>query len=262
MQVEGLTPGLDLSSEQLNAQGSMKNDPDWWDAWFTEWERWLIPRAARAEKNGVDMFVPLQFAEDTFRPEVYSQYGDRWREILAAIRDFYSGTLAMSFVNADERLTFIDAFDVALITVFDGMYITTDIIEDVQNPTMEELIEDNRFFFSFPRGLIEAGAPIYYVLTVNSSDGQSRSEDVDERVTFEVDFNEQALYYEAFFKVVSETPWIRWVFTERWDWFDQYRRPGDPPGASYFDATLESSPLSKPAEEVIRLWFGIRKEST
>ena len=257
MQFEGLSPGLELTDEQLDAFGPMQNSPDWWEAWFTEWERWLLPRAARAETNGVEMFVPYPFAEDTFRPDVYPQYGDRWREVLAAVREVYSGTVAMSFVNADERLNFIDAFDVALITVFDGMYISTEIIEDVQNPTMEELIESNRFFFSFPQGLIEAGTPIYYILTVNSSDGQRRSEDVEERASFEVDFQEQALYYEAFFKVVEESPWIRGVFTERWDWFDQYQRPGDPPGASYFDATFEASPRSKPAEEVVRLWFDI-----
>ena len=258
VQVDGLSPGLELSAEQLSSEGSMRNDPAWWEAWFAEWERWIVPRAARAEEHGVDMFVPLQFSEITFRPDVYPQYGDRWRELLTAIRGVYSGTLAMSFVNADERLNFIDAFDAALITVFDGMYISTGIIEDVQNPTMEELIEDNQFFFSFPQGLIESETPIYYVLTVNSSDGQTRSEDIGEREGFQVDFNEQALYYEAFFKVAAETPWIHGVFTERWDWFDQYRRSGDLPGSNYFDATLESSPRSKPAEEVTRLWFSIQ----
>ena len=123
--------------------------------------------------------------------------------------------------------------------------------------TMTELIDSNRFFLSFPQVLIDAAMPIYYVLTVNSSDGQRRSEDVEERATFQADFQEQALYYEAFFKTVAETPWVSGVFTERWDWFDQYERPGDPPGASYFDATFESSPRSKPAEEVVKLWYEI-----
>ncbi len=221
MQIEGLSPGLDLSETQLNALGPMQNDPGWWDDWFTEWEKWLVPRAARAETHEVDMFVPYLLADDTIRPDVYPQYGERWREIITAIREVYSGTVAMSFVNVNESLNFIDAFDAALITVFDGMFISTDIIKDNRNPTMAELIENNRFFFSFPQGLIDAGMPMYYVLTVNSSDGQARSEEIEERATFQADFQEQALYYEAFFKTAAETPWVRGVFTERWDWFDQ-----------------------------------------
>jgi hypothetical protein len=78
-----------------------------------------------------------------------------------------------------------------------------------------------------------------------------------EKATFVPDFQEQALYYEAFFKVASESPWIEGVFTERWDWFDQYSRTADTPEAIYFDATLEASPRSKPAEEVVKLWFEI-----
>jgi len=41
------------------------------------------------------------------------------------------------------------------------------------------------------------------------------------------------------------------------DWFDQYYRPGDTPEAAYFDATLEASPRSKPAEEVVMLRYSI-----
>jgi hypothetical protein len=179
-------------------------------------------------------------------------------EILAAIREVYSGTLAMSFVNADERLTFIYAFDVGLVTVFLAMYTSTDIMEDNQNPTLEQLEEINRLFLSFPQPFIQAGMPIYYIFVPASSDGQMRSEDVDERVKFQSDYQEQALYYEAFFNGVAETPYIRGFFIERWDWFDQYRRLGDQPGANYFDETLGASPRSKPAEDVIRAWFSIR----
>ena len=99
--------------------------------------------------------------------------------------------------------------------------------------------------------------PIYYITVFNSSDGQTGSEDVGEREGFQVDFQEQALYYEAFFKVVEESPWIQGVFTERWDWFDQYGRNADTPETVYFDETTGASPRSKPAEEVIRLWFSI-----
>ena len=157
--------------ERLKASGAA-----WWESWFDQWEVWVVQRAARAEVNRVEMFVPLLFAESTFQPEVYPNYGERWREILRAIREVYSGTLAMSFVNADERLTFIDAFDVGLVTVFTGMYTSTDLVADTLNPTLEEATRVNEFFLSFPQPLIQAGTPIYYILTINSSDGQVGSE--------------------------------------------------------------------------------------
>lgn len=140
-------------------------------------------------------------------------------------------------------------------SVFHGMYTSTDLVADTLNPTIEEATSVNEFFLSFPQSLIEAGTPIYYILAVNSSDGQVASEDIEEIPTLVPDFGEQALYYEAFFKVAAASPWIKGVFTERWDWFDQYHRSADTPEAIYFDATRESSPRSKPAEEVVRLWF-------
>ena len=250
VQFEQDAPHFSLSSEEMSELEVLKSsDAAWWEAWFDQWKVYVVQRAARAEANGVEMFVPFLMADGTFRPDVYPDYDKRWREILAAIREVYSGTLAMSFVNADERLTFIDAFDVALITVFPAMYTSTDTIADKRNPTLEELIEVNEAFLSFPQPLIQAGMPIYYILTVNSSDGQT------EKATFVPDFLEQALYYEAFFKVASESPWVKGMFTERWDWFDQYHRHADTGEAIYFDTTLESSPRSKPAEEVVRLWF-------
>ena len=208
------SPHFELSAEEMVELETLKSsDPAWWEAWFDQWKVYVVERAARAEANGVEMFVPLLMADSTFWPDVYPDYDERWREILSAIREVYSGTLAMSFVNADERLTFIDAFDVGLVTVFPAMYTSMDIMEDKQNPTLEQLEEINRFFLSFPQPLIQAGMPIYYILVVNSSDGQTGSEDVDERVGFQADFQEQALYYEAFFNVVAETPYIRGVFT-------------------------------------------------
>lgn len=162
-----------------------------------------MARAERAEENGVEMFVPYLMADGTFRPEVYPEYGERWRDILAAIREVYSGVIGMSFVNADERLTFIDAFDVALITIFPGLYTTTGRIADVQDPSMEEITFLTENIFDQVPSLVEAGTPVYYILVINSSDGQVGSEVIAEKSQFGVDFREQALYFEAFFSAAA-----------------------------------------------------------
>ncbi|MDA1258560.1 MAG: hypothetical protein O3C10_12080 [Chloroflexi bacterium] len=77
-------------------------------------------------------------------------------------------------------------------------------------------------------------------------------EDVAEIAGFEADFQEQAILYEAFFDVIAERPWIDGALMGTFDWLDQYTRD---PAELYFDQTTGASARSKPAEEVIQLWF-------
>jgi len=55
-----------------------------------------------------------------------------------------------------------------------------------------------------------------------------------------------------FFRAMEDETWIKGFFSERWDWFDQYKRPPEP---SYYDQTAGSSPRNKPAEEIIKIWY-------
>ena len=57
---------------------------------------------------------------------------------------------------------------------------------------------------------------------------------------------------EAFFQAVEGMQWVTGIWIERMDWFDQFARP---PEGWYFDATVESSPRRKPAEDIIARWF-------
>ena len=113
---------------------------------------------------------------DSFQPDAYPQYGDRWREIITEVRNVYSGMVALNVINADERLTFADDLDALLITVFGGLYTTSGRLKDVRNPTMQELVNITEDYFDMAQNF--AGKlPIYYVLTISSSDGQQASED-------------------------------------------------------------------------------------
>lgn len=260
MQTESLALGLDLSSDQIDAYPTMINDPTWWEEWFTQWENWLIPRAARAEKYGVDMFVLYLYPDvDSFQPDTYPQYGARWSEIITEVRNVYSGMVALNVINADERLSaIVDDLDALLITVFGGLYTSSGRLKDVRNPTIQELVNITEDYLDMAQNFAEK-LHIYYVLTISSSDGQQASEDPEWLLAREkgLDFQEQVLYYEAFFKALEDESWVSGVFTERWDWFDQYHRSGDTYEAKYFDATREASPRSKPAEIVVKLWYSI-----
>ncbi len=254
MHTEQSAPHWDLTSEEQSALETIWEDPDWSQEWFEQWKSWIVPRAARAEKNGVDMLVLYLFPDvDTFQAP---NYVEGWRDIIAEVRTVYSGTVAFNVINADERLEpLIDDLDALVITVFSGLYFAG--LEDVRTPTMDEMVELTEGFISAPEEQFGGRLPIHYVLVVSSSDGQQSSEDPEWITAPEqgVDFNEQVIYYEAFFTAIEDEDWINGVFSERWDWFDQYRRSGETYEAYYFDSTREASPRSKPAEEALRLWF-------
>lgn len=181
-----------------------QNSAPWWDAWFAEWERWVVPRAARAEANGVSMFAPFVWIDFTL-PDVYPAYDRRWREIIGRIREVYSGDVAgWALTAVDDRLTFLDTLDAMILTVNGGYYPhAEDGLTEVKNPTIEEAVAITERIFDRSQPLLDGVLNVYYAFGFVSADGQRTSEDIGERATFQVDFREQALYYEAFFKAPS-----------------------------------------------------------
>ena len=212
-----------------------------------------MKRCTMAEQHGVDAVVLKMFAETSFNPDIYPEYADRWVEIIHTVREVYSGEVGLSFINADNRLTFIDELDFIEITFFGGLYTSRQgAFADVSNPTMDELIAVNEEMFEGIEYFWGNTSRIIMVITFESTDAQFSTEDPDQRTP--VDFNEQVLYYEAFYSTIGDQPWISGVFTERWDYWDEYRRFGDDYNIQYFDMTNGASPRNKPAEDVVALW--------
>jgi len=242
--VDPLRPG-EIDSLEILANTS----PAWWEAWFDEFKNILLDRADWCEQYGVDMFVIMHFAEWTFRPSVYPQYGDRWREIVTAIRGRYNGPIAIDVFSPD-NLNFADALDAVQITVFGQLYTSFAGFDDPRNPTMDEIRTHTENFFDGHESNLAGKAPVHYVFKINSSDGQVFSEPPPP-VT-ELDYREQVLYHEAFFQAIEDESWIEGVISERWAWFDVLDYPG-----IFADAFLDASPRNKPTEELMKLWFKI-----
>lgn len=252
LQSEQDAPDFSITSEDLDQWNDSRGTAAYWDEWFTQWQPWAVERAARAEAFGVDMFSPFVWASDTFRPEIYPEYADRWLELIEAVRSVYTGQIALSvsFFRPD-LLTFLDDLD-AVIIGMDATYFPMQL-EDPNEPTIveihgavEEAIGRQREYFS------DSETEFYYLLGAGSADGQRTSEEVDELATFIPDFQEQAVYYEALFQLVANESWVDGVFIGIVDWFDQFARPAE---GIYFDQTFQASPRSKPAEDVTSLWF-------
>jgi hypothetical protein len=249
-------PSVYFTAEQHAELTQMKQTAEWWDHWYDEWKTFLLRRCDMAERHSVEAVVLMQFAESSFNPQLFPEYADRWVDIINSVREVYSGEVGLSFINADERLTFSDDLDFMQITFFGGLYTSRiGAITDPSNPTMEELLAINEEIFEGIDYRLGNSTPIYAVITFDSTDAQFSTEDPAQRTP--TDFNEQVLYYEAFYSTIEKSDWATGVFTERWDYWDEYRRSGDDFNVQYFDETNAASPRNKPAEDVVALWSQI-----
>lgn len=124
LQHEGDAPDFTITFD-FDEWNASRRTPEYWDAWFTGWQLWVVERAARAERFGIDMYSPFVWADDSFLPDVYPEFPERWREMIAAIREVYSGDIAltMQFFRPD-LVSFIDDLD-AVIVNFDGTVFRT-----------------------------------------------------------------------------------------------------------------------------------------
>lgn len=81
---------------------------------------------------------------------------------------------------------------------------------------MEELIAINEAMYEGIEYFWGNTSRIIMVITFESTDAQFSTEDPALRTP--IDFNEQVLYYEAFYSTIGKQPWVAGVFTERWDY--------------------------------------------
>jgi hypothetical protein len=75
--------------------------PDFWNAWFPAYERYLLTQAETARQSGVDALVVADFKlRPAFpgEPEAPPDADARWRAIIANVRARYSGALLMEML--------------------------------------------------------------------------------------------------------------------------------------------------------------------
>ena len=254
LQAEQDAPDFKLAGGWDNLPAQQQR-AEWWEGWFDEWTSWVVERAARAEAAGVDAFAPFVWTSFVTPAEVYPAYVERWTAMVSAIREVYSGELvSTALVFVDERfLPLVGLFDIVIVFYDSGGIVGSELIADPLSPTVPELrAAFEQRMEQAVRYLSGVDAEIHFSISAASNSGQGSSEGQAERAGYVVDFQEQAAYYEAFFQAVEGMQWVSGIWIERMDWFDQFARP---PEGWYFDATVENSPRSKPAEAIIARWF-------
>jgi hypothetical protein len=241
---------LPLRPGEFDSLEILKNSSvAWWDQWFIEWKNYILPRADWAQRYGVDALEIFQFADVfAFQPAVYPQYGERWREIIAAVRARYSGLVVLNVIHPDQ-LNFADALDALSITVFPGLYTSSGRIQDVRNPTPAELRAITESFFDAHESVVGNKVPVHYWFNATSSDGQAYN--FNYVPPSEVDRQEQVIYYEAFLQALADETWVTGFSSWYWSWFKEFDLPG-----LHFDEFTTTSVRGKPAEQVVKLWYG------
>ncbi|MCA9562240.1 MAG: hypothetical protein KC561_02065, partial [Myxococcales bacterium] len=208
-----------------------------WAQWFDSYQEFIVEYAQLAAEIEADAFVVgVELVSSTRRDP------DRWRQIIAAVREVYSGPITYA-ANWDEAIyvTFWDALDFIGVQMFAPL-------SDHPNPTYEELLVGANSHLATYRRLSETyGLPV--ILTevgYKSTVGTTVSpyvwpEHLPAQGTV-VSEEAQAAAYCAIIETFGQADFVSAMYW--WKWFtDPDTREEGPTGFS---------PRGKLAEEVLR----------
>jgi hypothetical protein len=222
---------------------AMETEEDW-RRWFESYRRFALHYAALAERLGMPAYC--------VGTELHAAARDRpddWRRLIADVREVYSGelTYAANWYREVEEVAFWDALD--FIGVQGYFPLTTGPV-----PTVEELVAAWEPHAAQLEALARRhGRPVLFTEIGYVSRPGAHAEPWvwperhGRREPSSPDGLElQAHAYEAFFRVFWHRPWVAGAYF--WKWY-----PGYPAGTS---AGVDYSPQGKPAERVMRRWYG------
>jgi hypothetical protein len=233
----------------LNIAG--KTGPEWpdlqpsdWDAWFRSWTAVLVNYARLCEKEKVDYLALGNELRSTGEQEV------RWRTLIAEVRRSYAGLLTYGDNSFGYEgwgmfpaMDALDAIGVHLWGPLSGIH----GIPSSKRPGVDEMATalDSQIKAHLDPVAAKYGKPVFILeFGTGSYDGTNQGHwDYDGPL----DNGEQAEFYEAGFRVFASRPYIRNVTIWAYTWETRHGT-----------ASPSMNPLKKPAEEVVKLWFGGR----
>jgi hypothetical protein len=208
-------------------------------AWFEEYERWILTMARIAASTNVGI---LSLGSEMSTVDVDEQ---EWWAIIARAREVYSGQITYSS-NWDhyERVAFWDALDFIGLT---GYFELVPPTED--DPSLEAIIEGWReWHVRLMRWQRRHDRPLLMTeVGYRSNNGAAAFPWRWGEEENQVDLEEQRRAYLAYARIWSDEPRLGGVFF--WNWWGE----GGPECHDY-------TPRRKPAEGVLREWFGAAVE--
>lgn len=214
----------------------MQNDADW-DTFFEEYFHWMRHYALMAEMVHADILcVGVELSKTT------GAQAARWGKLISRLRTIYSGpmTYAANWGEEFESTSVWDYVDFAGVNCYYPL-------SSSEHPTDTELAAGaRRALDRISAVAARCGKPVIITEVGFTSTPapwiapyqRPREEPVDTRA--------QARCYEAFFEALAGRPQLAGVYWWKWPSFPGY---GGPAHAGY-------TPNGKPAEGVVRRWYG------
>ena len=235
----------------------------WIRALFEEYTPLIVAQAKMAERCGVDaLMLNWQDGAVTYRGHEHL-WGDLWKETIQQVRAVFSGKLEYN-VPMSSDLNDIAEGRVS-VTSFAGI---DDFLFSQWNPdfssyndSLGKLISN---FSAWMRQLrafkARVNRPVYLEVAFQSTDGYLVDGWHDVAVgklgNTTPDFFEQARLYEALFQVINQTRVVDGIISYKYHWDDPFGPDMGMNALARMD--LSASIRNKPAEAVVKKWFGGR----
>ena len=258
-----LYPQIDPTDELCTWRGSQSHSTAWWQEWFISYEQFILNYAKIAQDNHVEALIIGGTATlPTFSNGIYPDGSitdvpetadETWQNLMASIREIYSGSLIWAtniHTKADPLPDFIDSFD--------GIYVSIDSPLTVNlNPSKEDIasgfsdIIDYHIYELYRSTEKPITLALAYPSVNGSVNGCSLLNEacyndslflIDEISSFSVDLDEQALIYDSILPIIASREWITGISIR-----------GYLPTVVLLDGS--SSIYGKPAMNVIQQWF-------
>ncbi len=179
----------------------MKSEADW-AAWFSNYERWIVAEAKRAQALKADAFcVGLEFLKSS------RSQAARWRKVIAAVRAVYTGPLTYGAHLDELDLPFWSELDAIGVNAYHPIATT-------RAPTVAQM---EKAWLEHGRGLAQLSTrfrkPIVFTeVGYASIDGAAMEPFRWPKAQDKTDEAEQAASYEALLRVAPKWPWFAGMF--------------------------------------------------
>ncbi|MBN2002710.1 MAG: hypothetical protein JXA21_05080 [Anaerolineae bacterium] len=213
-----------------------------WDAWFASYTDFILYYAQMAQDLGVDQFCVGTELMSTEAQTI------SWRNVISEVAAVYTGTLTYAANHGSENaITWWDDLD------YIGVDAYYRLVENQAhtNPTVDELKATWATLVISLEALSEQyDRPIIFTeVGYRSVDGMTY-QPWDYSAGTVLDLQEQVDAYQALFESVYTQTWFNGLYMWSWD--------TNPAQGGMCD--LGYSPYNKPAENVLRQWYGAEQK--
>ena len=230
---------------------------DKWDEWFAHYQEFILHYAEIAQAEGVELLCVGCELDDVTMPTndgVPDDVAERWRKLIAKVRETYKGELLYSVSAAGEdgsgpsKIKFWDKLDYIGFEPYFGL-------SNEPSPSISDLVA------AFDANLEDWAKPLYdtYNKPIIFSEANCYShagvfiDPLGQPAEGAVPNPQaQADYYEALFRSIEGKDWIAGVFW--WAWYLDSTAKGDE--ERQYTQDCYDPFVRKPAGQVLRKWFG------